>query len=135
MYSCTIATSKDREYAGTIGSGSDHGKLVSTIASGKITLYLHIGIAIVLWNPLCRTWRHCLRYPGMVIGEKNKAGDLEVLHLHSPAHSVDPRRRQTITLIRTTTQQHLPTPPETCISYSSAGASPPFTKNTCQAGC
>mmetsp|Transcript_10936 Transcript_10936/g.19977 ORF Transcript_10936/g.19977 Transcript_10936/m.19977 type:complete len:829 (+) Transcript_10936:147-2633(+) len=73
MHHCYL---EDREHAGPIGRGgsSDRGKLVSN-ADGKSTLFAleslsARGTLFVAAGEMV--------YPGMVIGENNKAGDLEV---------------------------------------------------------
>lgn len=71
MHHCYI---EDREHAGPILSGSDRGKLVSN-GSGKATTYA--------LEPLQSRGTLFVApgesvYPGMVVGENNKAGDLEV---------------------------------------------------------
>ena len=71
MHHCYL---EDREYAGTINSGSDNGKLVSN-ASGKTTLFALESLqarGTLFVAPGENV------YPGMVIGENAKSGDLEV---------------------------------------------------------
>jgi GTP-binding protein len=65
---------EDRPYAGNLGIGLDRGKLVST-AFGKATQYALDGISArgVLFVAPGDTV-----YPGMVVGENAKPGDLEV---------------------------------------------------------
>jgi len=71
MHHCYL---EDREYAGTITSGSDKGKLVSN-ENGKATLFALESLSargILFVEPGDKV------YPGMVIGENAKSGDLEV---------------------------------------------------------
>ena len=71
MHHCYL---EDREYAGTINTGSDNGKLVSN-ASGKTTLFALESLqarGTLFVGPGENV------YPGMVIGENAKSGDLEV---------------------------------------------------------
>lgn len=72
MHHCFI---EDRNHAGNIGVGSQKGKLVSN-ELGKATLYA--------LEPLSARATHLfvapgdMVYPGMVVGENNKTGDMEV---------------------------------------------------------
>ena len=71
MHHCYL---EDRDYAGTMGTGTERGKLVSN-ESGKATLFAleslsARGTLFVAPGELV--------YPGMVVGENSKPGDLEV---------------------------------------------------------
>lgn len=71
MHHCYL---EDREYAGTMTSGSDRGKLVSN-ENGKATLFALESLSArgtLFVEPGDKV------YPGMVIGENAKSGDLEV---------------------------------------------------------
>ena len=71
MHHCYL---EDREYAGNMTSGSDRGKLVSN-ENGKATLFALESLSArgtLFVEPGDKV------YPGMVIGENAKSGDLEV---------------------------------------------------------
>jgi GTP-binding protein len=65
---------EDREYAGPIGQGSDRGKLVCN-EMGKATLF---ALASLQARGTLFVAPGDMVYPGMVIGENAKSGDLEV---------------------------------------------------------
>ncbi|KAL7552661.1 hypothetical protein ACHAWF_015891 [Thalassiosira exigua] len=71
MHHCYL---EDREYAGTIAPGSDRGKLVSN-ESGKATLY---ALETLQSRGTLFVAPGDVVYPGMVVGENSKQGDLEV---------------------------------------------------------
>eukprot|EP00571_Detonula_confervacea_P012623 CAMPEP_0172311224 /NCGR_PEP_ID=MMETSP1058-20130122/14209_1 /TAXON_ID=83371 /ORGANISM="Detonula confervacea, Strain CCMP 353" /LENGTH=827 /DNA_ID=CAMNT_0013024339 /DNA_START=75 /DNA_END=2558 /DNA_ORIENTATION=- len=71
MHHCYL---EDREHAGAIGSASDQGKLVSN-AQGKTTLF---ALESLSSRGTLFVGAGDMVYPGMVIGENNKTGDLEV---------------------------------------------------------
>jgi len=80
MHHCYL---EDREYAGMIGTGTERGKLVSN-ELGKATLFAleslsARGTLFVAPGEMV--------YPGMVIGENNKSGDLEVNPVRAKATS------------------------------------------------
>lgn len=96
MHHCYL---EDREYAGAMGTGSERGKLVSN-DSGKATAYAldslsSRGTLFVAPGDMV--------YPGMVVGESAKSGDLEV----------NPVRAKAVTNMRTKGHEekvHLPPP-------------------------
>ncbi|KAL7539793.1 hypothetical protein ACHAXR_009619 [Thalassiosira sp. AJA248-18] len=71
MHHCYL---EDREHAGTISTGSDAGKLVSN-AQGKATLH---ALDTLSARGTLYVAPGEMVYPGMVIGENSKPGDLEV---------------------------------------------------------
>eukprot|EP00584_Thalassiosira_punctigera_P012889 CAMPEP_0172553290 /NCGR_PEP_ID=MMETSP1067-20121228/49926_1 /TAXON_ID=265564 ORGANISM="Thalassiosira punctigera, Strain Tpunct2005C2" /NCGR_SAMPLE_ID=MMETSP1067 /ASSEMBLY_ACC=CAM_ASM_000444 /LENGTH=828 /DNA_ID=CAMNT_0013341453 /DNA_START=154 /DNA_END=2637 /DNA_ORIENTATION=- len=71
MHHCYI---EDREHAGVMGSGSDSGRLVSN-ASGKATLFALESLSA---RGTLFVAPGDVVYPGMVVGENAKSGDLEV---------------------------------------------------------
>ena len=96
MHHCYL---EDREHAGAMGTGSERGKLVSN-ESGKATSFAldslsSRGTLFVAPGDLV--------YPGMVVGENAKSGDLEV----------NPVRAKQLTNMRTQSKEekvHLPPP-------------------------
>ena len=96
MHHCYI---EDREYAGTMGSTSERGKLVSN-ESGKATLFALESLSA---RGTLFIAPGDMVYPGMVIGENSKAGELEV----------NPVRAKAVTNMRTTSKEekmYLPPP-------------------------
>ena len=97
MHHCFL---EDREYAGNIGVGSQKGKLVSN-DQGKATLYALEALSARSTHLFVAPGD--MVYPGMVIGENNKAGDLEV----------NPVRAKAVTNMRTQSKEeklYLPPP-------------------------
>ena len=91
---------EDRDYAGTIGLGSLKGKLVSN-DQGKTTLYALEALSARCTHLFVAPGE--MVYPGMVIGENNKSGDLEV----------NPVRAKALTNMRTQNKEeklYLPPP-------------------------
>lgn len=91
---------EDRDYAGTIGLGSLKGKLVSN-DQGKTTLYALEALSARCTHLFVAPGE--MVYPGMVIGENNKSGDLEV----------NPVRAKAVTNMRTQNKEeklYLPPP-------------------------
>jgi len=97
MHHCFL---EDREYAGNIGIGSQKGKLVSN-DQGKATLYALEALSARSTHLFVAPGD--MVYPGMVIGENNKSGDLEV----------NPVRAKAVTNMRTQSKEeklYLPPP-------------------------
>ena len=97
MHHCFL---EDRAYAGNIGVGSQKGKLVSN-DQGKATLYALEALSARSTHLFVAPGD--MVYPGMVIGENNKAGDLEV----------NPVRAKAVTNMRTQSKEeklYLPPP-------------------------
>jgi len=65
---------EDRLYAGALGSGMERGKLISS-ESGKATMY---ALSSLVARGTLFIGPGEIVYPGMVIGESAKVGDLEV---------------------------------------------------------
>ena len=97
MHHCFL---EDRAYAGNIGVGSQKGKLVSN-DQGKATLYALEALSARSTHLFVAPGD--MVYPGMVIGENNKSGDLEV----------NPVRAKAVTNMRTQSKEeklYLPPP-------------------------
>ena len=65
---------EDRQYAGALGSGMERGKLISS-ERGKATMY---ALSSLVARGTLFIGAGDIVYPGMVIGESAKVGDLEV---------------------------------------------------------
>ncbi|KAL3803662.1 hypothetical protein HJC23_003716 [Cyclotella cryptica] len=80
MHHCYL---EDREYAGNMSIGSDKGKLVAN-DSGKATLF---ALEALSARGTLFVAPGDMVYPGMVVGENNKSGDLEVNPVRAKATS------------------------------------------------
>ncbi|EED92925.1 hypothetical protein THAPSDRAFT_268714 [Thalassiosira pseudonana CCMP1335] len=80
MHHCYL---EDREHAGTMGTGSERGKLVCN-ELGKATLFALESLSA---RGTLFVAPGDMVYPGMVVGENNKTGDLEVNVVRAKATS------------------------------------------------